>query len=102
MFTNISLSFINVHKCPKYVHEFSLNSIKKTQFKKTQLSRTDKDAFDIMDLKYDANWEEIHKKFKTLVKKYHPDKNRGSKKFEDKLKKITLAYSQLKIKIGRK
>tara|TARA_X000000368_G_scaffold383501_1_gene341391 strand:- start:844 stop:1359 length:516 start_codon:yes stop_codon:yes gene_type:complete len=72
------------------------------EFKKTQLSRTDKDAFDIMDLKYDANWEEIHKKFKTLVKKYHPDKNRGSKKFEDKLKKITLAYSQLKIKIGRK
>ena len=55
-----------------------------------------------MELKYDAKWEEIQKKFKTLVKKYHPDKNLGSKKYEDKLKKITLAYSQLKMKIGKK
>ena len=58
--------------------------------------------FDILDLKYDAKWEEIQKQFKTLVKKYHPDKNLGSKKFEDKLKTITLAYSQLKMKIGKK
>ena len=45
---------------------------------------------------------EIQKQFKTLVKKYHPDKNQGSRKFEDKLKKITLAYSQLKMTIGKK
>ena len=55
-----------------------------------------------MELKHDAKWEDIKKKFKTLVKKYHPDKNSGNKKFEDKLKKITLAYSQLKMRIGRK
>ena len=36
-----------------------------------------------------------------LVKKYHPDKNHGSKKFEDKLKIITLAYSQLKKTLGK-
>ena len=46
--------------------------------------------------------EEIQKQFKTLVKKFHPDKNQGSRKFEDKLKKITLAYSQLKMTIGKK
>ena len=57
---------------------------------------------DILDLKYDTKWEEIHKKFKILVKKYHPDKNQGNKKFEDKLKKITLAYSQLKTTMGKK
>ena len=72
------------------------------EFKKTKLSNTDRDALDIMDLKYDTKWEEIHKKFKILVKKYHPDKNQGSKEFEDKLKKITLAYSQLKMTIGKK
>ena len=55
-----------------------------------------------MDLKYDAKWEEIQKKFKSLVKKYHPDKNLGNKKYEDKLKKITFAYSQLKKTIGKK
>ena len=72
------------------------------EYKRTQLSNTDRDAFDAMELKYDAKWEEIQKQFKTLVKKYHPDKNLGSKKFEDKLKKITLAYSQLKKTLGKK
>ena len=55
-----------------------------------------------MELKYDVKWGEIQKQFKTLVKKYHPDKNQGSKKFEDKLIKITLAYSQLETTIGKK
>ena len=71
-------------------------------FKKKKLSNTDRDALDILELNYEVKWEEIQKKFKTLVKKYHPDKNLGSKKFEDKLKTITLAYSQLKMKIGKK
>ena len=72
------------------------------EFKKTKFSETDRHALDILELKYDAKWGDIQKKFKTLVKKYHPDKNQGSKKFEDKLKKITLAYSQLKMTIGKK
>jgi hypothetical protein len=72
------------------------------EFKKTKLTSNDQDALDLMELKYDVKWEEIQKTFKTLVKKYHPDKNSGSKKYEDKLKKITLAYSQLKMTIGKK
>ena len=85
--------------------EDKLNIFKSSNFKnfkKTKLSNTDRDALDIMGLNYEAKWEEIQKKFKYLVKKYHPDKNLGSKKFEDKLKKITLAYSQLKMKMGKK
>ena len=38
----------------------------------------------------------VQEKFKRLVKKFHPDMNSGNKKFEDKLKVITLAYTQLK------
>ena len=53
-----------------------------------------------MGLNVDVN-EKIQLKFKELVKKYHPDKNQGSKKFEEKLKKITLAYSQLKKTLGK-
>ena len=34
--------------------------------------------------------------FKVLVKKFHPDMNSGNKKYEEKLKLITLAYTQLK------
>ena len=71
-------------------------------FKKSKLSDKDMDALKILGLKNDTNWSDIQKRFKMLVKKYHPDKNQGSKKFEDKLKKITLAYSQLKMNLGKK
>ena len=50
-----------------------------------------------MDLKVDSGWTIIQKKFKTLVKMYHPDMNAGNKEFENKLKSITLAYSHLKL-----
>ena len=70
-------------------------------FKKTNLSEKDRYALEILGLKYDAKWSDIQKKFKTLVKKYHPDKNHGSKKYEDILKKVTLAYSQLKLSINK-
>ena len=72
------------------------------EFKKTKVSQQDKDALRAMDLNEEVKWEQIHTKFKELVKKYHPDKNQGNKKFEDKLKKITLAYSQLKKTLGKK
>ena len=65
-------------------------------FKKTKLTKTDRDALEIMELNDEVKWEEIQKKFKKLVKKFHPDMNLGNKKYEDKLKVITLAYTQLK------
>ena len=71
-------------------------------FKKTKISQTDRDALTVMVFNDVVKWEQIHSKFKELVKKYHPDKNQGDKKFEDKLKKITLAYSQLKKTLGKK
>ena len=71
----------------KFIH---INNHKK-------LCEKDKDAFRIMGLKFNDDWTTIQKKFKTLVKKFHPDKNSGSKLYEDKLKKITLAYNHLKM-----
>ena len=62
-----------------------------------KLCEKDKDAFIIMGLEYNADRETIQKKFKTLVKKFHPDKHSGNKQYEDQLKKITLAYSHLKM-----
>ena len=66
-------------------------------FNGIKLNEKDKDAFKIMELELNADWPIIQKKFKTLVKKFHPDRNSGNKQFEDKLKKITLAYSHLKL-----
>ena len=62
-----------------------------------KLSEKDMDAFKIMGLELNASWPIIQKKFKTLVKRFHPDKNSGNKQFEDKLKRITLAYSHIKM-----
>ena len=53
-------------------------------------------AFGILGLSIGIGWEKVQVKFKKLVKKFHPDMNLGNKKFEDKLKVITLAYTQLK------
>ena len=67
-----------------------------------KLTDKDKDAFKIMELDSNEGWENIQKKFKTLVKKLHPDRNPGNKEYEDKLKKITLAYSHLKLIMVKK
>jgi len=59
-------------------------------------SNKDLKAFEILGLDVSINWEIIRSKFKKLVKKFHPDMNSGNKNFEEKLKVITLAYTQLK------
>ena len=80
-----------------FEHEKILNN-----FSDEKLNEKDKDAFKIMGLELNADWSIVQKKFKTLVKKLHPDRNAGNKQFEDELKKITLAYSHLKLLIIKK
>ena len=53
-------------------------------------------AFGILGISVGLKWQKIQQKFKILVKKFHPDMNSGNKKYEEKLKLITLAYTQLK------
>ena len=60
-------------------------------------SDKDREAFKIIELEAGAKWDKIQNQFKKLVKKYHPDMNAGNKKYEEKLKIITLAYTQLKL-----
>ncbi len=79
-----------------FFDKFNSNDHRKARF-----SEKDRHALEILGVKEETKWTDIQKKFKTLVKKYHPDKNQGSKKYEDLLKKITLAYSQLKVSIEK-
>ena len=78
--------------------DLNKNGFDKNHAKIAQLNFTNKDlkAFDILGLDVTINWENIRSKFKKLVKKFHPDMNSGNRKFEEKLKVITLAYTQLK------
>ena len=64
--------------------------------KKFKFGHNDIKAFSILGISVGLKWDKIHEKFKKLVKKFHPDINAGDKKFEEKLKIITLAYTQLK------
>tara|TARA_B100001964_G_scaffold194536_1_gene218189 strand:- start:445 stop:963 length:519 start_codon:yes stop_codon:yes gene_type:complete len=64
---------------------------------KINFSNKDKQAYEIIELEVGTKWDKIQSQFKKLVKKYHPDMNAGNKKFEEKLKIITLAYTQLKL-----
>ena len=63
------------------------------QFK---FNHNDIKAFGILGISVGLKWKKIQDKFKLLVKKFHPDINAGNKKYEEKLKLITLAYTQLK------
>ena len=53
-------------------------------------------AFGILGISVGLKWKKTQDKFKVLVKKFPPDMNSGNIKYEEKLKLITLAYTQLK------
>ena len=63
---------------------------------KFKFNQNDIKAFSVLGATIGLKWEKIQTKFKKLVKKFHPDMNAGDKKYEEKLKIITLAYTQLK------
>lgn len=60
-----------------------------------------KNFYDILGVSENASDEDIKKKFRTLAKKYHPDKNRGDKVAEGKFKAISEAYDTLSDKKKR-
>jgi len=55
----------------------------------------ERDYYEILGLKKGATPDEIKKAFRKLAVKYHPDKNAGDKKAEDRFKEINEAYAVL-------
>lgn len=55
------------------------------------------EALGIMGLESPVTLAEIKARYKTLVKKYHPDHNREDPTAEELLKKINMAYTILKV-----
>jgi len=53
-------------------------------------------ALAALDLEPMATWPEIKARYKTLVKRFHPDANGGDKRAEERLKTINQAYSILR------
>jgi hypothetical protein len=53
-------------------------------------------ALDVLGLEGDAQRADIKSRFKTLVKRHHPDANGGDRGSEDRLREIIQAYKYLK------
>lgn len=53
-------------------------------------------ALDVLGLEADAKRADIKSKFKTLVKRHHPDANGGDRGSEERLREIIQAYNYLK------
>lgn len=54
-----------------------------------------KDYYDILGVSSEASDAEIKTAYKKLAKKFHPDRNQGSRTSEDKFKEISEAYDVL-------
>ena len=61
----------------------------------------DRDYYDLLGVKKSASDDEIKKAYRTLAKKFHPDKNKGNKDAENKFKEISEAYAVLSDKEKR-
>ena len=53
------------------------------------------DAYAVLGVSRDASSAEIKQAYRTLAKKYHPDKNKGSKEATEKFKEVNDAHSYL-------
>jgi len=51
--------------------------------------------YETLGVKNTASFEEIKAAYKSLAKKYHPDKHQGDKHYEDLFKKVNAAYQTL-------
>jgi hypothetical protein len=68
---------------------------RETRRRNARLSKEDQ-ALAILELTAPVTMQEIRTRYRTLVKKLHPDANGGDKSAEERLKVVNQAYSTLK------
>lgn len=63
------------------------------------------DAFDTLSLPYGAPWEDVKKRYRKLMREYHPDKHsqtlEDEKKATEKTQQITAAYELIQQHYGK-
>jgi molecular chaperone DnaJ len=53
---------------------------------------TQKDPYSVLGVSKNATQDEVKKAYRKLAMQYHPDKNKGDKKAEEKFKELSAAY----------
>lgn len=66
------------------------------QFHATSSTRKEEDLYETLGVPRTASADEIKRQYYKLAMQYHPDRNKGDKKAEEKLQKINAAYTVLK------
>lgn len=65
-----------------------------------RMKRKEREALAVLDLEPGASALMVKSQYKKLVKKYHPDVNKGDKKSEEAFKSIAAAYTLLSKSYG--
>jgi hypothetical protein len=94
-------AFVGAHRRKAKYIEDPLNILIKEKIKTNakhgrQLRRNEVEALGALGLAEDAKPEDVKAKYKTLVKRLHPDANQGSRANEEALKAVIKAYDTLR------
>ena len=60
------------------------------------LSGQDRDSLRVLGLEADADRRALRQRYSELVRRYHPDRNGGDRRYEAELQRVIAAYQQLK------
>tara|TARA_B100001123_G_scaffold108533_1_gene126371 strand:+ start:28 stop:585 length:558 start_codon:yes stop_codon:yes gene_type:complete len=94
-FSTSNLKFKNFDKI--FSNYFDFFKKKKDESKNRRIGPLIKNALKVLNINTkNININLVENKYKKLVKKYHPDKNKGSKIYEEKLKEINHAFAIIK------
>ncbi|KZY55973.1 molecular chaperone DnaJ [Erythrobacter sp. HI0063] len=61
-----------------------------------RFSKEEAKALDTMGLGLDTDRQRLRRRYSELVRRYHPDRNGGDRKFEDRLVRVVEAYQVLR------
>ncbi len=83
------------HKLEDAIHRF-MGGTPNPQLRTAKpINAKQKQALAVLDLEHPADKAALKKQYRALVKKHHPDVNRGDQKAADSFKKVTEAYDFL-------
>ena len=95
---NFSTSNIRLKRFEKvFTNYFNFFKKKKTKKEFDKYNSSLQKALKVLNINNEEiNLKKIENKYKKLAKKYHPDKNKGNKKYEEKFKNINQAFEEIK------